>query len=166
MIVVADTSPLNYLVLIGEAELLCQLYGRVLIPQAVLSELQDPVAPSAVVDWIRQRPAWLEIRKVSVHLEETTTGLDLGEREAVALAEENRPDVLLLMDEERGRQEARRRNLRTTGTLGVLDDAAQRGLVDLAAAVQRLGSTNFLASDSLLEQLIARDWQRKKAGTP
>jgi predicted nucleic acid-binding protein len=36
MTVVADTSPLNYLVLVGEADLLCQLYSRVLIPQAVL----------------------------------------------------------------------------------------------------------------------------------
>lgn len=42
MIVVADTSPLNYLVLIGEADLLYRLYGRVLIPQAVLSELEHP----------------------------------------------------------------------------------------------------------------------------
>ena len=47
MIVIADSSPLNYLVLIGEADLLYQLYGRVLIPQAVLSELQHQGTPSA-----------------------------------------------------------------------------------------------------------------------
>jgi predicted nucleic acid-binding protein len=166
MIVVADTSPLNYRVLIGEGELLYQLYGRVLIPPAVLSELLDPGAPSTVVEWVRRRPGWLEIRKVTVHLQETAEGLDLGESEAMALAEENRPDVLLLMDEERGRREARHRNLRTTGTLGVLSDAAERGLVDLGVAIQRLRSTSFRASDSLLQWLIVRDQQRKKAGTP
>jgi len=94
MIVVADTSPLNYLVLIGEADLLYQLYGRVLIPQAVLSELQDPGAPSAVVGWVKSRPAWLEVRQVIVRSEESSEELDVGESEAMALAEEYRPDVL------------------------------------------------------------------------
>jgi predicted nucleic acid-binding protein len=166
MIVVADTSPLNYLILVGEAELLHQLYGRVLIPQGVLSELEDPGAPSAVVEWTERRPAWLEVRKVTVRLKGASEELDLGEKEAIALAEEYRPHVLLLMDEDAGRREARRRNLRTTGTLGVLDDAAERGLVDLAVAIQRLRSTNFRASDSLLDWLIAHDRQRKEAGTP
>ena len=45
MIVVADTSPLYYLILIGEAEVLRRLYGRVVIPEAVLRELQNPQAP-------------------------------------------------------------------------------------------------------------------------
>jgi hypothetical protein len=47
-----------------------------------------------------------------------------------------------------------------------LDDAAERSLVDLGAAIQRLRDTNFRASDSLLEWFIARDRQRKKAETP
>ena len=35
MIVISDTSPLNYLVLIGQAEIVHELYDRVIIPQAV-----------------------------------------------------------------------------------------------------------------------------------
>jgi predicted nucleic acid-binding protein len=163
MIVVADTSPLNYLVLIGQADLLYHLYGRVLIPPAVLSELQDPRSPLAVVGWIERRPAWLEIRQLAVRTEEASEELDAGESEAMALAEQYRPEVLLLMDEETGRQEARRRSIRTTGTLGILDDAAQRGLVDLRAAIQRLRNTNFRASDSILGWFLARDQQRRKA---
>jgi predicted nucleic acid-binding protein len=50
-----------------------------------------------------------------------------GEREAITLAMEHRQDALLLMDEGSGRREASRRNLRITGTLGVLNDAASRG---------------------------------------
>ncbi len=138
MIVVADASPLNYLVLIGDADLLYRLYGRVLIPQAVLLELQYPETPSAVVEWIKRRPAWLEVRQVAIRPEESSEQLDPGELEAIVLAEEYRPDVLLLMDEETGRLEARRRNLPATGTLGVLDDAAVRSLVDFKAAIQRL----------------------------
>lgn len=48
------------------------------------------------------------------------------------LAEQHGQDVLLLMDEGRGRREAQRRRLRVTGTLGVLNDADSRGWVDLS----------------------------------
>lgn len=42
MIVVADTSPINYLILIGQIDVLKHLYTRTLIPSAVLAELQHP----------------------------------------------------------------------------------------------------------------------------
>jgi hypothetical protein len=51
MIVVADTSPINYLVLIGQIEILPRLYTRITIPSAVLKELKHPVAPEPVRDW-------------------------------------------------------------------------------------------------------------------
>jgi predicted nucleic acid-binding protein len=162
MIVVADTSPLNYLILIGEADLLYQLYGRVLIPQAVLSELGHPHAPAAVAEWISRCPLWLEINHVNVRPEDRSDELDRGESEAIALAEQYKPDVLLLIDEETGRLEAMRRNIRTTGTLGLLDDAAARRLIVLESAIGRLRNTNFRAPESLLEWLLARDRKRKK----
>jgi hypothetical protein len=45
MVVVADTSPINYLVLIDQIQILPRLYTRILILTAVLSELKHPVAP-------------------------------------------------------------------------------------------------------------------------
>lgn len=84
------------------------------------------------------------------------------EKPALVLAEQYKPDVLLLMDEEMGRLEAQRRKIQTTGTLGVLGDAASRGLVDLEAALQSLRKTNFRAPDSLLDWLIARHRQTRK----
>jgi hypothetical protein len=56
MIVIADTSPLNYLVLIGEAEILKRLYGRVVIPEAVWRELQHPQTPAAVATATQTQP--------------------------------------------------------------------------------------------------------------
>lgn len=162
MIVVADTSPLNYLILIGEADLLYRLYGRVLIPQAVLSELKHPQAPTFVSEWISRPPLWLEIHEVIARSEDRNDELDPGESEALALAEQYKPDVLLLIDEETGRLEALRRNIRTTGTLGILDDAAARRFTDLESAIGRLRDTIFRASESLLELLLARDRRRKK----
>ena len=46
MIVIADTSPLHYLILLKHAEILLHLYGCVMIPEAVARELQAPKTPS------------------------------------------------------------------------------------------------------------------------
>jgi len=46
--VIADTTPLNYLVLIGEIEILSRLYQTVIIPEEVLNELQNPATPTLV----------------------------------------------------------------------------------------------------------------------
>jgi predicted nucleic acid-binding protein len=78
--------------------------------------------------------------------------LDPGERDAILLAESLNADLLLL-DENLGRQAARQRKLRVTGTLGLLDRAASRGLIDLSASLDRLTQTNFRVSPKLLQQL-------------
>ncbi|MBI4904245.1 MAG: hypothetical protein HY820_11450 [Acidobacteria bacterium] len=62
-VIVADTSPINYLVPIGETGVLLQPYHRVVIPEDVLIELMDMGAPGEVREWARQPPAWVEIRK-------------------------------------------------------------------------------------------------------
>jgi predicted nucleic acid-binding protein len=162
MIVIADTSPLNYLVLIGEAEILQRLYGRVVIPDAVLRELQHFETPTAVSEWIARRPAWLEIERTTIPPDPALRLLGEGEREAITLALQHGPDVLLLIDEGKGRREAQRRKLRTTGTLGVLNDAASRGWVDLPSAFERLRQTTFRASPSLMQILLDRDAERKR----
>jgi predicted nucleic acid-binding protein len=61
MVVVADTSPINYLVLIAQIDVLVPLYTRILIPPAVLTELKHPLAPKAVRDWASNAPSWLEV---------------------------------------------------------------------------------------------------------
>jgi len=63
MIVVADTTPLRYLVVIEREHLLPALYGRVIIPPAVAQELNHESTPDVVRAWIGTRPSWLEIRQ-------------------------------------------------------------------------------------------------------
>ena len=48
MLVVADTTPINYLVLIAQIDILAALYPQVVIPSAVAAELQHPKAPAVV----------------------------------------------------------------------------------------------------------------------
>lgn len=59
--IVADTTPLNYLVLIQAADILPELYRTVLIPPAVKAELTHTNTPAVVREWISQPPAWLKL---------------------------------------------------------------------------------------------------------
>lgn len=116
MIVVADTSPLNCLIQVGCESLLPALYKRVMIPVAVLQELGDAGAPAAVKHWLLHVPEWIEVRRNTTAPDATLSFLDPGERKTIQLAQEQQAD-LLLIEERRGRLEATRRGLATTGTL-------------------------------------------------
>lgn len=61
MIVVCDTSPLNYLVLIGEIDLLPRLFAEVILTPGVLAELQYPRTPAEVAAWARDLPPWVRV---------------------------------------------------------------------------------------------------------
>lgn len=156
MIVVADTGPLHYLILLNHAELLHRFYDEVVVPDAVAIELSLPSAPKAVRDWVSRAPPWLSVVAVEAdRMQEVTDQLDLGERAAIALAGAIHAD-LLLIDEAAGRAEAKRRNLRVTGTLGVLRTAAERGLVHVPDLIARLKATSFYADDALLMSAFER----------
>ncbi len=88
MIVVSDTSPICYLLLIGEIELLPQLYGQVLIPRIVQQELSDARSPVSVQNWSNRPPEWLIIQTVDVPSDSDLDALDPGERAAIVLAEQ------------------------------------------------------------------------------
>ena len=163
-VVISDTSPLRYLVLIGHAELLCALYAEVLIPEAVLNELIQPATPDAVRRWITYRPSWLEVVPLtaSTALKSVSLAdLDRGEHDSILLALELKAD-LVLMDDREGVEEARRLGLSVTGTLGILDRASERGLIELAAAVAKLRETNFRVNPVLLDRLLETDVRRRK----
>lgn len=164
MIVIADTTPINYLVLIGAQDLLPALFGQVVIPEAVFRELQATATPPKVQQWIASPPQWLEIKRTTTPPDSGLSHLDEGEREAIQLAEELRAD-LLLIDERAARKEAAKRSLATSGTLGILDRAADKGLVDFAQALQLLKQTSFYLSSSVEQFFLNRDAQRK-AGNP
>ena len=157
MIVIADSAPLHYLILLDLADLLHKLYGDVLIPAAVVNELSSAGAPVKVRDWLDSMPAWLRIEPVAPEvILGVSNALDAGEREAIALARILHADLLLIDDSE-GRLEARRLGLRITGTLGVLRVAAERRLIDVNAIVRNLRATNFYVDDNLI-RLVFGKW--------
>lgn len=129
MIVVSDTSVVTALIQIGRIDLLTEVFGGVVIPEAVADELR--VSHLAL-------PVWIQIKGVRDKqvVRDLCVELDAGESEAIALAMEMDADFLL-MDEKSGRAVARRSGLTTIGILGVTIAAKQKGLLNLVAPVIR-----------------------------
>ena len=153
MLVVSDTSPLNYLVLIERDGLLPALFAKVAAPSGVLAEMQHQDAPNIVRAWASTPPPWLTVATPTSLL----SGLNLGrgETEALSLARELKADALLI-DERAGARAAQSLGLSVTGTLGVLLLAHERGLAPLTDSLSRLQATSFRASPGLLQQLLDR----------
>ena len=161
-LVIADTGPLNYLILIGHIGLLPVLFEKVLLPATVQSELASRKAPPFVRDWVANLPAWVEVREAPLSQAEDASlqGIDAGEKAAIQLAVSLNAD-LLLMDDRKGVNAAQRKGLRVTGTLGILDLAAQRGLAEFAQAVEQLRQTNFRVPQALLDALLEKHKEKK-----
>ncbi len=163
LVVVSDTAPLNYLVWIEAVDVLPRLYGRVLIPPAVLEELSQSNTPDPVRLWLQNPPAWLEILSPRFPPDPRFFHLDSGEQAAILLALEQGAN-LLLIDERDGTRAALQSGLRVTGTLGVLDQAAARGWIDLPRAFRRLEQTSFRRPRKLMADLLEED--RKRSPKP
>ncbi len=157
-LVVADTGPLNYLHLIGRLELLPALYGEVLVPPAVLREMAHPKAPPGLRLIADSPPPWLQVRTPG-HVRFLDL-LDDGEAEAISLAMELRAQRLLI-DERDGRRSAVALGLRISGTLGILEEAAERRLIVLAEALDALRRTTFRAEAALYDAALQRDRARR-----
>ena len=158
-LVIADTGPINYLILIGHVDLLPRICEKVTLPTAVQMELSGRGAPPPVQRWIADPPTWLEIIQAPPVV--AAKGIHPGEAEAIALAVLLRAD-LLLMDDRRGISAARRQGLVVTGTLGVLDVAADRGLIDFSQAIRKLEITSFRRPEIVLKALLAKHVGRKQ----
>jgi len=154
-VVVADTGPLHYLVLVGQIDLLTRLFGGVTVPAIVRGELLHPMAPPLVRDWAASAPPWLTVSPVLPQDDPAFHRLDDGENATITLALTVHAD-LVLMDDRAGVAVARAMGLTVVGTIGILDLAASRKLIDIAAVAAQLKATNFRVRPGLLDELVAR----------
>lgn len=154
-LVIADTGPVNYLILIGHVEILPMMFDRIVLPSAVRDELADANTPPEVRNWVAVPPQWLEVRFTELPLPpRSKTRMGPGETAAIALAAELHAD-LLLMDDRLGVAAALRQGLTVTGTMGLLARAARSGLLDLEEAFERLKRTNFRYRQDIMDFLLA-----------
>jgi predicted nucleic acid-binding protein len=159
-VVVSDTSPLHYLILCGAESILPSLFHQVVIPPTVFRELQQPNTPPPVRQWAASLPAWVTVQSPkTVNL---TLDVDAGELEAICLAQEIHADAVL-MDDRAGRNAAIHCGLAVVGTIGLLEQAAARGLIELPQAMERLRQTNARLDPKLIHAALERDKARKQA---
>ena len=156
--VISDTSPLSYLVRIGEIDILPAIFEEVMVPPSVLVELRHASAPAETRCWAESPPSWIHEQSPAMLLADLD--LDLGETEAISLAKEH-AGSLLIIDEVKGRGVATQQGIRIVGTLGMLEEADRRGLLDFEAAISKLRSTNFRVREAVIAQLIQRVRDRK-----
>ena len=157
MIVVADTSPLNYLIRLGQEDILREIHGQVLVPVAVMKELRHPDAPLEVGSWALASPVWLKEIEVTVIDPTLSPELGAGEREAISLALARRAN-LLLIDERAGREQAIARDIPVAGTLAILLQAALTRRFDFPASLAQLRNFGFRVSRPVESTMLAR-WE-------
>lgn len=161
MIAVADTSPLRYLILVEDVEVLPQMFGQVYAPPVVMQELKASRSPEleSVLRWAASPPAWLTVREPqevdpSIHLDE-------GETAAISLAQELRADWILI-DDRKGSREAPKRGLPVAGTLAVIEEAKVRDLPDYESMKNRLiNDTKFYMTPDVIRESEERYRHRK-----
>jgi predicted nucleic acid-binding protein len=142
-----------------EIDVLPELFDRVTLPQAVVNELRHAEAPAPVAAWAQSLPSWIEVKIVPAMdpvFAAASFKLDAGEQEALTLAKQEKADLIIL-DELRARHVARQQGLKVTGTLGIIEMAAQKGLLDLADALNRLRGTSIYLSEALLQAILQRN---------
>ncbi len=158
-IIVADAGPLHYLILIDCADVLSILFDQVAIPGAVRNELLREATPEKVKAWISTPRPWLKVEVLtnvrSIH------GLHPGETEALQLALKTGA-AGVLMDDLDGRKAGRSLGLTVIGTLGLIERAAEKNLIELHPVIAKLRQTNFFISPELLDAALQRDRLRRE----
>ena len=160
MIVVSDTTPLLTLFKIGRIDILNKLYNSVHIPFAVFEELTRNTEYPEEAEYFRNC-SFLEVHSElsaeRVSLLQRATGLDLGESEAIILADEKQPS-LLLIDESKGRVVAESMKLTITGSIGILFAAYQKKLLtadEIDQSVTMLRGMNRFIGEKLFNLLLS-----------
>ena len=158
MIVISDTTPIISLMKVGRLELLQQLFDIVYIPMAVYKELTENESYPREAK-IVQECDFLIVERVenekSVTILRNLNGLDAGESEAIILAGEKQSDVLLV-DENKGRQVAKKMGIAITGTIGILMQAFDERMLtreDIEECIEHLKESEIRISEKLYQIL-------------
>jgi len=152
--IVSNTSPITNLAAIAQLDLLYQLYGTILIPQAVYAELTRFNVPGTIEV---QTLSWIETVTVvnQEFVVQLQSELDPGEAAAIALAVEQQA-TLIMLDERRGVQVARRYGLQVQGILGVLLRAKNQGLIPVVRPFldALINEAGFWMTNNLYQRIL------------
>lgn len=160
MIIISDTTPIISLIKAGHLELLYHLFAEVMIPEAVYRELTANETFETEAEIVKNC-SFIKVEKVtevkSVNILRKVTGLDAGESEAIILAEETNAE-LLLMDEHKGRRVAKQMGITITGTIGILLQSHDEGLLsgnDIETCLSKMQNCGIRIGNALRLAVLA-----------
>lgn len=150
MVVVSDTTPLQYLHQSRTLDLLPKLFERVIVPPAVIEELAEGRARGHDLPLL-EGMAWVEITAPHQALV-LPSKLGRGEQEAISVAVEQHLSVL--MDDYDARTCAVSLGLRVLGTFGILLRAKRQGFIPaVMPTVDIIVGCGFRISERMRKQL-------------
>ncbi len=155
-VVISNTSPIFYLHRLRLLNLLQELYQKIIVPKAVVAELEVGRRQGEDVPEI-DNYEWIETRAIrSPQILGLSTDFGAGEAEVLALALEE-SDGLVIIDENLARKIARLRGLRVTGTAGVLLKAKQKGHIQaVKPLLDQLQEIHFHLSDNVRTLILSK----------
>ena len=142
--IISDTSCLIALTKINKLEILRQLYKEIIITPEVVKEYNHPLPEWFIIKGEKNKALFKEMRE---------NNFGLGESSSIALAMEIKNSVLIL-DDDRARNFARKKGLSVTGTLTIVGNACDLGFIDsYEEACEDLRKTNFRFSKKIQEDV-------------
>lgn len=159
MIVISDTTPIISLIKIEKLNLLKELYEQIIIPEAVFSELtsnhdfENEISIVKNCDFIRTAKV---VNTETLDVLKKISGLDSGESESIVLYDECNAN-LLLIDERKGRKVATQLGIKIIGTVGIMMQAFDKGLLtpsEIKSDLQKLISSDIRFSKSLCNRIL------------
>ena len=152
MILVADASALIALASCDSLHLLEAIFGNVLVPNTVFSEVTafDKPQSACLQSYLKDKIRTVDMQRY-IYLDAFA---DAGETEAMLLYKEVSADYLLI-DDKRGRKVAKINQIKTIGSLGVLLQAKRIGLIPLIAPLlEQITESPVFISDSLIQTVL------------
>lgn len=154
MLVISDSSTITNLIQIGELSILEKLFSEITIPRKVYEELATYENHKVQIDFLD----WIIVDTVqdTAAVARLAEVLDLGEAEAIVLAQETNADFLVI-DERKGRKVAEELGINIVGLLGILIRAKKAGYITQLKPLldQLVSSVGFRVSRKLYERVLS-----------
>jgi len=154
MIVIADSTCLISLAHISKFDLLKELFGKIVVPQAVFDEVVYMGGNRPGQNELRNS-SWVEVITIKDRLavEALTTDLGRGEAEVIVLAKETKANLVVL-DDGKARSKAKAMGLEVTGTIGILLYAAKEGWIRFSPIFDSLLASGFRLKKTEYERIL------------
>lgn len=151
--VICNSSPIQYLHLLGRLDILESVFGCITIPEAVEREIEAGRVRGVFLPDLRNVP-WVNVHPARLGNITFPNTLGEGEREVISFGLMT-DDALLILDDRAARRFATNCNLRVLGTLGILLLAKDQGLLpSVRSCLDRLQELNFRVAPSTRQAVL------------